>query len=195
LLLYTVRLANHHRILCPIDVLEPARATLGQALSLASHFDAHLEVLNVWSVRVEVGSRAAVRDVERLMAAHSIRERLAWLVDAVSPPEVHPAACAIEGDPLRVILARALVPGADLIVIGKRRPGILSFISASIAEKVASEAPSAVLSVGERGFSAAPRIERILVPVDFSASTETAPVPRSTAGWAETRTTARLFQG
>jgi nucleotide-binding universal stress UspA family protein len=168
-----------NRILCPIDVLDPARATLGHALSLASQFDAHLEVLNVWSFRVgrRIGSRArAGRDVERLMAAHSIRERLARLVDdAVSPPAVHAAACALEGDPLRVILGRAVVPGADLIVVGKRRAHTFGgFISPGIAEKIARDAPCAVLSVGERGMPPSPRIERILVPVDFSASTETA---------------------
>ena len=167
-----------NRILCPIDVLEPVRATLGHALSLANQFDAHLEVLNVWSFRAgrQLGRRArAGRDVERLMAAHSIRERLARLVDdAVSPPAVHAAACAIEGDPLRVILERAVVPGADLIVVEKRPAGTFSFISPGIAEKIARDAPCAVLSVGERGKASPLGIERILVPVDFSASTETA---------------------
>lgn len=89
-----------------------------------------------------------------------VRERLTALVDGFrGPKETEVGREIVEGAALPELLRVARDEDADLVVVGKDEDG------GTLAEKLARKAPCSVLIVPDE---VPARIERVLVPVDFS---------------------------
>jgi nucleotide-binding universal stress UspA family protein len=119
------------RILVPVDGSPPSLAALEHAVTLASDYDAKIEVLHVIPSETPLASRDD--GIERAISAAIVRARetLGGLVT------YHTAL----GEPLREIV-RAGRNGIDLIVMGTHgRIGRLHSLLGSVAEGVVRNAP------------------------------------------------------
>jgi len=167
-----------NRILCAVDVLKPAQAALSHAVWLAGAFEtAQLDIVNV-SLASSVDQSvfaSGIRRVENLMLAHNDREKLDRLLEAGEPELVaRSTAHVLTGKAIPAILAHAYAWNADVIVVGVGQSWVFArLLLAGMAEQIVHANACSVLSVRE-GAVAPGRIDRILLPVDFSSSTDVA---------------------
>jgi nucleotide-binding universal stress UspA family protein len=139
---------------------------------IATRFGVPLEVLHV-----EAGSsggplQSRANHVAELMASHNLEQRLGQLVAGRGGPDSTTTRLA-SGSPVDNILERSAVSENDLIVLGARQRSDLGWqFRDDIARQVSALARCATLTVHDR--DQPDKIERILVPIDLGAVTETA---------------------
>lgn len=153
---------KHLRILAAVDYSDAARAAFAHALALGRQAPgAELRVVHA----VPATDRFGWRGSERAALLAGLREDAARAGVAFSARVQH-------GDAADTILLHARAWQPDLIVMGTDQPaGWRRLRAGSVAEHVALAAGQPVLTV-PRGLpvDAAPRLDRILVAVDFSAA-------------------------
>jgi nucleotide-binding universal stress UspA family protein len=162
------------RILCPVDLSPDSRAALEYAVHFAELFDAELHVLHAYwqapeytgidlTSLVVVGSgNLALGEVERRAAEHQLADFVAPHASRALRLQRHLAL----GSAPRAILSAAADLGCDLVVMGTHgRTGVRRLVLGSVAERVVRSSPCPVLVVRE---DRQPRLDNVLVPVDFS---------------------------
>ncbi len=173
-----------NRVLCPTEIERPADVPLRYASYVAERFDAALDVIHVRAPD-PAAHRLVFHTPAQARAFHVIsdQERDAQLqrvlrgLSGVLPRNT--AAHVVDGPPLTGIARSIDRLLSDLIVMDARAPSdSASQFLATLAEQVAEIAPCAVLTVDESSTAPAPRLRRILLPVDFSPATPIA------LGWA-----------
>lgn len=159
------------RILAPVDDSSCAQRAFIHALSFAHAFRSEVDLLHVIehpetrAVREEPMQPTVVADIER--AARRYLAVLSRGADSEVRIRVHtytaPTAAA-------AILQAAAAQVTDLIVIGARgqHAGVLHEMGGTAA-KIVRGAHCPVLTVGPAGGRAPEFVQRILVPIDFSA--------------------------
>jgi universal stress protein A len=135
------------KILCAVDFSRSSHDALEHAADLAMRFGAELTLIHVLEVEQVAGSEI-VLPRERAETERHAREREleAWKAEAerISGRGVH-AVVASGFAPLE-ILRMATAEGFDLIVTGTHGRGLIGrILLGSVAERVAREAPCAVL--------------------------------------------------
>lgn len=161
------------RVLCALDVEHPIVGAISLAGLIAARFDVPLEVLHV---EASDGSgplfQSRAHRVAELMASHNLGQRLDQLVAGRGGPESTTTRLS-SGAPVAGILDRSMVADNDLIVLGARQRSDLGWqFRDDIARQVSALAKCATLTVHDR--DRADKVERILVPVDFGAVTDSA---------------------
>ena len=163
------------RILCPVDLSDVSRYAFDHAILMARWYKATITIVHVcnrlvipWADFTLAGIALPPALTEDDIKA--AREQvLAWLPSA-RPLDVD--VVVESGPPANVVLERARVLPADLIVIGTHGIGGFEHLMlGSVTEKVLRKAPCPVLTVPphSRTTSRLP-FKRILCPVDFSES-------------------------
>jgi nucleotide-binding universal stress UspA family protein len=157
------------QILCPIDFSAPSRRALMYADAWASWYGAQLDVLHV----VPGGdSDRRVQTIEP--SSDDIEAEIRHVLGPVPSGSTSPTAHAATGRPHEVIVERARLAAADLIVMGTHgRSGVNRLLLGSVTEKVLRTAPCPVLTVPEAPSAArgaAVSLKRILCAIDFSPS-------------------------
>ena len=151
-----------NRLLVGYDGSEPAREAARVAGRLAQALGAEVTVLTVGQMIVPVG--AGIVPAVDETAFLPLAEEGAGLARA---PGVRVDARAELGEPAISLVEVAVREGYDLIVMGHRGlDGIAGLVLGSVAKKVATDSPCAVLVV--RG-PAPERIQKVLAAVDGSA--------------------------
>lgn len=130
-------------LLLATDLGEASEAATEQAITLATQLAARLLVVTVIDARPRRGPRP--RPVEE-------RERLSEAVHAVAIRARQAGATASfmvwDGDPAESIIAAAEAEGADMIVVGSHRRGLMGrAILGSVSDHVVREAACPVLVV------------------------------------------------
>jgi nucleotide-binding universal stress UspA family protein len=174
-----------NRILCPVDFSDFSRHALDHAIAIAHWYGSAITALHVVTpartvpLQPYVGPAAlqplSVGDVNRARLRAEMHHFVA---------QEAPAALAIEirvEDGLHVyreILVQAQRLSADLIVMGTHgRSGFERLFLGSVAERVLRSASCPVMTVPPQVPDAVPagiRFQRILCPIDFSPSSDTA---------------------
>jgi nucleotide-binding universal stress UspA family protein len=156
------------RVLHPTDLDPGSRAALALAASLAQGWNADLHVLHVATPRPgEKPGDPPLADCVR--GAESLRDFLP------AHPGLRVVATTQPGRvPSTTILAYAAQSDVDLIVMGARRlhRGFGRLLG-SVAREVCAGSERPVLTVHD-DLATAPRLSRILVPIDFSPAAEEA---------------------
>jgi nucleotide-binding universal stress UspA family protein len=173
-------------ILVPLDFSESSLDALRFALPFARESGARLDLLHVIEpVVVPLGppGEGAYAPQTDNIRVHSIAfARLKKLAAVEVRRPVHANILVKEGAPARVISDVAGEHRSDLLIVSTHgRTGMRRFFLGSTAEAVVRRAPCPVLTVRRRVLarSSTPqsppseRINRILVPVDFSAPSRT----------------------
>lgn len=156
------------RILAPVDVdpkehgrRQLARSVMDVVLSLATLFDAEVDVLHAWSPYGEVELRGALIQMDGAQVDAYVREvreshatRLEELVeDFEASTTVRPH--LMKGLPQHVIPRFAEETGPDLIVMGTvARSGVRGFLIGNTAESVLKQVDTGLLFVKPPGFTA-----------------------------------------
>jgi len=159
------------RILVPTDFSAPSDAALMYARLFGNAFDASLHLLHVTATHsppphAAIGSRdrdpAVLRELrDRLSADDRRRHNVVRLVEG--------------SDPAGHIAHYARTANIGLIVMGTHgRSGVSRLLMGSVAEKVVRTAPCPVLTVHTAPRPSVAGFRRILVPTDFSASSDAA---------------------
>lgn len=173
------------RILVPLDFSESSVEALRFALPFARESGACLDLLHVvqpFVLPLGPGGEAAyvaIEGIEKLR--RDANARLKKLAAAEVGRPVRANVLVREGSPAQVINAVAAERRSDLLLVSTHgHTGLKRFLLGSTAEAVVRRAPCPVLTVRRRvlargGTPQSPpseRINRILVPVDFSAASE-----------------------
>jgi nucleotide-binding universal stress UspA family protein len=159
-------------VLCPVDFSDTSQHALDHAAAIAHRDQARLTVLFVFA-------NLPSMDVPPLVLSPADRERIR--VDlrrmcANVPNAVHVDLVVREAERVyRAILEEQNGLGADLLVLGTHgRSGFQHMAVGSVTEKVIRAVKCPTLVVPPRAADVspgtAPRVERILCPIDFSAS-------------------------
>lgn len=169
------------RILVPVDFSESATDALRFALPFARETSARLDLLHVIEAVATIGLAgeavvslplAGSKQLQRAAAA-----RLKQLAAAEVRRPMHAKVFVAEGQPAPAIANIARRQRSDLVVISTHgHSGLQRFFLGSTAEAIVRQSPCPVLTVrrrvlSRRGTPQSPpseRINRILVPVDFS---------------------------
>ncbi len=161
------------RILLPTDLSESADHAMRQAVEMAVHLKARLDVFHVVTLHaadpghLKKALESYLKELEEEVFA-DLSERSAKIRERGVDVEVSLARGVSAAE---AIVSRAKEIEADLVVMGTHgRTGVKKLLMGSVAEKVIREAEADVLTVGpdakiaegEAGF------DRILVPVDFA---------------------------
>jgi nucleotide-binding universal stress UspA family protein len=160
-------------ILAATDLSGPARNAARRAAALAREHSAELHVLHVEETSRLAAARRLLADLsEQMEGGMADAERLARdalaraLRDEFSIPV---DATMRSGRVLEELPAHADALGADLIVMGARGAGVLRYVLlGSTAERMVSRTSRPLLVA--RNEQATRPYQRVLVPVDFSAS-------------------------
>lgn len=166
------------RILVPVDFSETATDALRFALPFARETGARLDLLHVLtplSLPAEAASLPREWSEYESRQRRDATARLKKLAAEVCRPARANVLLA-EGDPVALITAAAREQRSDLVVVSTHgHTGLKRFFLGSTAEAVVRRAPCPVLTVRRRVLargtpqsSPSDRINRILVPVDFS---------------------------
>lgn len=135
------------KILCAVDFSRSSHDALEHAADLARRFGAELTLIHVLDVEPVAGSEIVVPRERAEMERHAReRELEAWKSEAerIAGRAVH-AVLASGFAPLE-ILRTATADAFDLIVTGTHGRGLIGrMLLGSVAERVAREAPCAVL--------------------------------------------------
>lgn len=137
------------RILCPIDFSPAARAALDVAATLASRFDASIDVLHVWSPPVVVTFDAALVPSAEGMTAYveSLHANLDGALANVARPRRFVRRHLVQGTPAEEILEFAERERSELVVMGTHgRTGLPHVLLGSVAEKLVRTAKVPVLT-------------------------------------------------
>lgn len=149
-----------NRILFPTDFSEVAERAFLYASSIADRFDAELHVVNV----VVPGRPYSASPMDYLTRDLPDTDAAEPRYDEAQIPVIH---AEIEDfSPTTAVLGYVKSHDIDLIVMGTHgRSGVDRIITGSIAEDLVRHSSCPVLTLQA---SSAPKIERVLVPVDFS---------------------------
>jgi len=158
------------RILVPTDFSKPSDAALAHARRLAGSTGATLHVLHVVDNMFLRAVLADPRDYETV-ALRQLQDRV--------PVEDRgaPAVLVVErsSEPADEITSYARAHDIDLIVMGTHGRGRMAhLLLGSVAEKVARTAPCPVLTMRDNPLTSSVEGLRILVPTDFSPSSDDA---------------------
>lgn len=171
------------RILVPTDFSRHAAQALRYAVPLARQVGGQISLLHVleWPV-IPATLGAAMTDEVRITSA--VKQRLDELARTTLPAELLGKTLVRVGRAYQDIAESARGLRMDLIVIATQgRTGVKRALLGSTAERVVRHAPCPVLTVRPvahartpslKSKSLAPRINRILVPVDFSPHSKAA---------------------
>ena len=152
------------RILAATDFSAPSDAALAQARHLADSTGASLHVLHVVDNMFMRAVLADPRDYETA-ALRQMQDRVSNAILAVERSD----------EPADEITSYARTHDIDLIVMGTHGRGRMAhLLLGSVAEKVARKAPCPVLTMRQAPATAAPETLRVLVPTDFSPSSDAA---------------------
>lgn len=170
------------RILVPLDFSEPSVEALRFALPFARETGARLDLLHViepvHAAFGPPGESGYLPPPPDRQAQRAATARLKQLAAAEVRRPVHANPLVKQGTPARVINETAVELRSNLLILSTHgHTGLKRFFLGSTAEKVVRRAPCPVLTVRRRvlartGTPQSPpseRINRILVPVDFSA--------------------------
>ncbi|MFA5507804.1 MAG: universal stress protein [Vulcanimicrobiota bacterium] len=171
------------RYLVPLDGSELAEHALPWASLLARKFGARIELLRCFEPMATVYMMpefAATAPVyfDQTAMFDQIDGYLNTVADRLPPDLVEKTRC--EGDPGTVILDRAESEGVDAIVLASHgRGGIGRWLLGSVTTKVVRGGRIPVLVISSHTeVTEEPAIQRILVPVDGSSTSEAA-IPRA----------------
>lgn len=171
------------RILVPTDFSDQAAQAMRYAVPLARQLGGKISLLHVLDrLFVPAASIAAMTDENRI--AEAAGQRLDELAQASIPPELLDKVLVRTGRAYQDIAEAAQGLHIDLIVMATQgRTGLKRALLGSTAERVVRHAACPVLTVRShaganspsiKSRSLAPRINRILVPVDFSPRSQAA---------------------
>lgn len=146
--------AGYRRVLVPVDLGPDGGAALAAAAALTR--DTRIEVFHALRTREEVTMRAA--DVPeaalrryRQRAMDRARARVMELIRSVGAARLQGVPSIGVGDASFMVLARAQAMRADLVVIGKRRRGLLAdFFLGSVTQRVLANSRADVLVLTRR---------------------------------------------
>ena len=144
-------LAGYRRVLVPVD-LGPET---GRVIATACLFsrDPRMEVLHALGVRDEVAMRVAevpeaMLRRQRNRAAEGARRRLEQSIAAAGLHTEGAQPAVTFGDAAAAVLARERAMRAELVVLGKRRRGLLAdFFLGSVTQRVLAAARADVLTI------------------------------------------------
>lgn len=164
------------QILCPTDLSEASRPALSYAAAFAGWYSSQLTVLHVVptfdAVAVPPSELAGPVQVVYPSSRDEVIAEMRRQAEATGAVSAQPALEAAEGDPVSVIVERALASRADLVVVGSHgRSGFNRLLHGSVAEQVLIKAPCPVLTVPPHAPDKAPpemMFRRILCAMDFS---------------------------
>lgn len=160
------------RVLCALDVEHPIVGAVSLAGLIATRFGVPLEVLHVEAGGNGGPFQSGANRVAELMASHNLEQRLDQLVAGRGGPESTTTRLA-SGSPVNSILERSAVSDNDLIVLGARQRTDLGWqFRDDVARQVSALAACATLTVHDR--DQVDKIDRILVPIDLGAVTNSA---------------------
>jgi len=141
--------AGYRRVLVPVELGPAARPVIAAAARLSR--GPRLEVLHALhpaegiSIRVQEVPERVVRRLRR-RAAERAEAALQALIAQVAPQPQAAAPAVAFGEPAALVLARAQAMRADLLVMGKRRRGLLAdFFLGSVTQRVLAGARADVL--------------------------------------------------
>ncbi len=167
-------MAEIKRILLPTDFSKHANQALRHAARLATEFDAELVLLHVVSV-FEDDPYDEAQHFPDMEAFYTQLEDSARARMAKHAPHFENIETSFETlrsiSPADEILTFATKSGIDLVVMGTHgRAAISHFLLGSIAEKVVRHAHCPVVTVAhqEDTIYDFPKLQRLLVPIDFS---------------------------
>lgn len=133
------------RILVAVDDSTSGRAALRWAASFASAPDQELHVLHVVEPALAGAVGIAATGRERRVAQEGLRRAAeSWVAAEVASAGLPPERTETQvrfGDPFAEILAAACALDADVLVVGRGRPGILGAIG-SVADALIRNAPA-----------------------------------------------------
>lgn len=161
--------ASYRRVLVPVDLGPQA----GGVIAAATRFsrDPRMEVLHALGVRDEVTLRAAdvpERELRRYRNRLATRARRAMeeLMGRAGPGSEGALPLVGFGDAAHLVLMRAHATRAELIVMGKRRRGLLAeFLLGGVTQRVLAGAPADVVVVpGGESRPAGPGVAMALSP-------------------------------
>jgi nucleotide-binding universal stress UspA family protein len=167
------------RILCPVDFSECSKRALDHAVAIGRWFGAGIEVLHVAPEPVVAG-RAEMQTRLDALRTEAYAEAVAQakqFVDSAGVSDLRVQVSVERGDPSALIVSRAPVDGAGPVIMGTHgRTGFERLVLGSVAEKVLRRAACPVLTVPPRAAErpAETMFQRVLCPVDFSPSSESA---------------------
>jgi nucleotide-binding universal stress UspA family protein len=167
-----VRMMKIQSILVPTDFSETANHALSQAIELALHARASLDLFHVAEPsEPATGVVSAVKDyLERLEDASE--HPLALKLSILRGNELDVRYASVSGvTPLEGIAAKVEELAPDLLVMGTHgRTGLNRLLMGSVAEKVLRHVPVNVLTVSGKSpvVRSTHAFERVLVAVDFS---------------------------
>jgi len=160
-------IAMFTRILCPVDFSSASLHAVDQASVLARWYHASITALHVCNPsEAPPDSHQRVSDSDEIRLSSEVRALFGAAIRDGLPVNVIVGA----GQPQRVILERAAMLPADLIVMGTHgATGFEHLVLGSVAEKVLRRAGCAVLTVPPHAnrTSTLP-FKRVLCAVDFS---------------------------
>ncbi len=179
------------KFLVTTDFSASSQTGVRSAVALARKLDAAIEVLYVVEPPVYfTGASEVVFVPDTAAAVAQAKKQLARVAQQHSKPGSRVTPVVRQGKPFHEIAAQADEDKVDLIVIATRgRTGMRRVLLGSTAERVVRHAPCPVLTVPSRaaderaGEVSAFRLRRIIVPVDFSAtSAQALPYAAALAG-------------
>ena len=163
---------NFNEIVVPVDFSEFSDKALEYALNLAENFSAHLTLLHaIVLFQDDIDEEQRLEEYETLIKK---REQRIDNQMKSNRQKVHKRGVAVDTVILRGISAADAIldylngNNADLVVMGTHgRSGLTHLLYGSVAEKVVRLSPRPVLTVHRsvQKFN----LEKILVPIDFSA--------------------------
>ncbi len=168
------------KVLVPTDLSPCSEAALDQGMALAERHGAELHFLHVmlsyaedpYSLVYQVSDRSELYRQQRQLCAEKMRELCA--ARAERGVTVHQHLRQALAVPL-AILETVEREGIDLVVIGAHgRRGLRRFLLGSVAEETVRQAPCPVITVREHRTFESLRLDRIVVPTDFSAGSTAA---------------------
>jgi len=174
------------RILVPLDFSSTATDALRFVLSMARETGARVDLLHVippLALPAETSHLPEGWSRYEDERRHEAEQQLEALAAAETGPDVRTGVIVRVGDPATVIVDTARTRRSDLVVVSTHgRSGLSRFFLGSTAEAVVRRAPCPVLTVRRRVLArtvaaakpTSEQINRILVPVDFSAPSRTA---------------------
>ena len=139
------------RILCPTDFSECSRHALDHAAALAQWYGARITVLHVNEL-IPHSPTPWGPSSTMFPSPTEIASALARFVEPLSHGVVPVETLSAEGDPVRIIVAKATELSCDLIVLGTHgRGGFSILVLGSVTEKVLRKAACPVLIVPPAG--------------------------------------------
>lgn len=163
-----------HKILVPVDFSASSQRALDEATALARKSGAELHVVHCYQFLPELIERYGVETPKSYQSDvfDAARKRMDECCSEARALGLSVQPHMAENLPSKEVVDLAERLGIDLIVIGtKGRSGLKQVVLGSVAERVVRLAPCPVMTVNEDSSarrSPSGRIDRILVPVDFS---------------------------